>query len=99
MSKKYEISELKDNEFPFDRNIEENKIISKRTELEYVFKNNNYQDIFKNIYFTRKFAEICDLIHFSCSLHIPLILEGDTGQGRKNSNKFNGTIFWIRHNS
>ena len=93
MSKKYEISELKDNEFPFDRNIEENKIISKRTELEYVFKNNNYQDIFKNIYFTRKFAEICDLIHFSCSLHIPLILEGDTGQGKKTAINLMGQFF------
>ena len=93
MSKKYEISELKDNEFPFDRNIEENKIISKRTELEYVFKNNNYQDIFKNIYFTRKFAEICDLIHFSCSLYIPLILEGDTGQGKKTAINLMGQFF------
>ena len=75
--------ELKDNEFPFEINFEENKIISKRTELKYDYKNNDYKDIFKNIYFTRKFAEICDLIHFSCTLNIPLILEGETGQGKK----------------
>ena len=81
--KKYGILELKDNEFPFERNLEENKIISKRTELKYDYKNNDYKDIFKNIYFTRKFAEICDLIHFSCSLNIPLILEGEAGQGKK----------------
>ena len=49
--------------------------------MDYDYKNST--DIFKNVYFTRKFAEICDLIHFSCSLHIPLILEGDAGQGKK----------------
>lgn len=83
--KKYDILELKDNEFPFERNLEENKIISKRTELKYDNKNNDYKNIFKNIYFSRKFAEICDLIHFSCSLNIPLILEGETGQGKKSA--------------
>ena len=83
MSKKYEISELKDNEFLFERDIEENKIVSKRTQLKYDYKDNNYEYIFKNIYFTRKFSEICDLIHFSCCLHIPLILEGNSGQGKK----------------
>ena len=83
LNKKYEIIELKENEFPFIINNEDNKIISKRTELVYYYKNYNYQEIFKNIYFTRKFSEICDLIHFSCSLHIPLILEGELGQGKK----------------
>ena len=82
LNKKYEIPEIIENEFPFEIDFEENKIISKRTELKYDYKNIG-SDIFKNIYFTRQFSEMCDLIHFSCSLHIPLILEGDTGQGKK----------------
>ena len=93
LNKKYEIPELKDNEFPFERNIEENKIISKRTELKYDYKNNDFKEIFKNVYFTRKFAEICDLIHFSCSLHIPLILEGEMGQGKKTAIHLMGQFF------
>ena len=78
---KYGVSEFKDDEFPFDINYEENKIISKRTGLSYNYHNDD--DIPKNIYFTKKFSEICDLIHFVCTLHIPLILEGETGQGKK----------------
>ena len=81
LNKKYGISEFKDNEFPFDINYEDNKIISKRTGLSYDYHNDD--DIPKNIYFTKKFSEICDLIHFVCTLHIPLILEGETGQGKK----------------
>ena len=84
LNEKYQISDLKDNDFPFNIEYEENKIISKRTELKYDY---NYKEdpkiLFKNIYFTKKFSEICDLIHFACSLNVPLILEGDNGQGKK----------------
>ena len=93
LGKKYEIPELKDNEPPFEINYEENKIISKITELKYDYKNFSIEEIFKNIYFTRKFGEICDLIHFSCSLHIPLILEGEIGQGKKTAINLMGQFF------
>ena len=93
LNKKYEIPEFKDNEFPFERNLEENKIISKRTELKYDYKNNDFNGIFKNIYFTKKFSEICDLIHFSCTLHIPLILEGENGQGKKTAVNLMAQLF------
>lgn len=37
----------------------------------------------KEIYFTKKFSEICDTILFALSLKIPIILEGEAGQGKQ----------------
>lgn len=37
----------------------------------------------KNIYFTKKFSEICDIILFGLSLKIPFILEGESDQGKQ----------------
>jgi len=37
----------------------------------------------KNIFFTKKFSEICDIILFGLSLKIPIILEGESGQGKQ----------------
>lgn len=78
---KYKIYKFKDNENPFEENIDDKKLISKRTQLSIDFNNFNYKD--PNIYFTTKFSEICDLVHFSCATHVPLVLEGDSGQGKK----------------
>ena len=78
---KYGVYQFKDNENPFEENIDDKKLISKRTQLSIDFNNFNYKD--PNIYFTTKFSEICDLVHFSCATHVPLVLEGDSGQGKK----------------
>ena len=80
---KYDIQEFDDNEFPFY--LKKDAIKSKRTYLEYYSPRRKYEpkNMPKNIYFTRQFSEICDLIHFSCVLHIPLFLEGEIGQGKK----------------
>ena len=37
----------------------------------------------KEIFFTKKFSEICDVILFGLSLKIPIILEGEAGQGKQ----------------
>ena len=37
----------------------------------------------KEIYFTNKFSEICDEILFGLSTTIPIILEGEAGQGKQ----------------
>ena len=37
----------------------------------------------KKIFFTKKFSEICDVLHFGLSLKIPVILEGEAGQGKQ----------------
>ena len=37
----------------------------------------------KEIYFTKKFSELCDTILFGLSLRIPVILEGEAGQGKQ----------------
>ena len=37
----------------------------------------------KKIFFTKKFSEICDIILFGLSLRMPIILEGETGQGKQ----------------
>ena len=37
----------------------------------------------KEIYFTKKFSELCDTILFGLSLRIPIILEGEAGQENK----------------
>lgn len=36
----------------------------------------------KDIFFTKKFSEICDVILFGLSLRVPIILEGEQGQGK-----------------
>jgi hypothetical protein len=37
----------------------------------------------KDIFFTKKFSEMCDTILFALSLRIPIILEGEAGQGKQ----------------
>ena len=37
----------------------------------------------KNIFFTKKFSEMCDIILFGLSLKLPIILEGEAGQGKQ----------------
>ena len=37
----------------------------------------------ERIFFTKKFSEICDIILFGLSLKIPIILEGESGQGKQ----------------
>ena len=37
----------------------------------------------KKIFFTKKFSEMCDIILFGLSLRLPIILEGETGQGKQ----------------
>ena len=37
----------------------------------------------KEIFFTKKFSEICDVILFGLCLKIPIILEGEAGQGKQ----------------
>ena len=37
----------------------------------------------KEIFFTKKFSEICDVILFGLSMRIPVILEGEAGQGKQ----------------
>ena len=82
LNEKYDVYDFNDDEFPFE--INENKIVSKRTNLKCDFKTKTeINEIFKHIFFTKKFSEICDLIHFSISTKVPLLLEGENGQGKK----------------
>ena len=37
----------------------------------------------KEIFFTKKFSEICDVLLFGLCLKIPVILEGEAGQGKQ----------------
>jgi len=37
----------------------------------------------KEIFFTKKFSEVCDTILFGLSLRLPVILEGEAGQGKQ----------------
>ena len=37
----------------------------------------------KNIFFTKKFSELCDVLLFGLSLGLPIILEGEAGQGKQ----------------
>ena len=37
----------------------------------------------KKIFFTKKFSEMCDIILFGLSLKLPIILEGEAGQGKQ----------------
>ena len=37
----------------------------------------------KKIFFTKKFSEMCDVLLFGLSLKIPIILEGEAGQGKQ----------------
>ena len=37
----------------------------------------------KKIFFTKKFSEMCDVILFGLSLRLPIILEGEAGQGKQ----------------
>ena len=37
----------------------------------------------KNIFFTKKFSEMCDIILLGLSLKLPIILEGESGQGKQ----------------
>ena len=37
----------------------------------------------KEIFFTKKFSELCDTILFGLSLRLPVILEGEAGQGKQ----------------
>ena len=36
-----------------------------------------------NIYFTKKFAELCDVLYFSLVTRTPIILEGESGIGKQ----------------
>ena len=74
-------------------------IQSKITKLEYIslnyksFKNEELIDneIFKNEYrivFTKKFSEMCDLIHFGIVTDTPIIFEGEPGQGKQTAIKY-----------
>ena len=77
---KYKIKEFEDNVIPFE--LSDNKIISKRTGLSNDLYDQNI--ILSNkVYFTNTFSELCELIHFACALRIPLILDGEIGQGKK----------------
>ena len=37
----------------------------------------------KKFFFTKKFSEMCDIILFGLSLELPIILEGEAGQGKQ----------------
>ena len=40
------------------------------------------------IVFTRKFSEMCDLIHFGIVTDTPIIFEGEPGQGKQTAIKY-----------
>ena len=70
-------------------NIKHYKIEKKTIE-----KNNNDENKINisNLVFTQKIKELIDVIHFGLSTNIPLILEGEYGQGKMTSIKYYATI-------
>ena len=72
-------------------------IKSKITNLEYrtlndkLNENDNEENNIKKKYrivFTRKFSEMCDLIHFGITTDTPIIFEGEPGQGKQTAIKY-----------
>ena len=48
----------------------------------------------KEIYFIKKFSELCDIILFGLSLRIPVILEDEAGQGKQTAIHY---IIWQKN--
>ena len=67
---------------------DQNAIISKNTHLYIVKSDANDINISEDIAFTEQFCENIDIIHTSIRLNIPLILEGEQGQGKKTALKY-----------
>ena len=76
------ISKRSQLEYPYKVKYSENNSNEFHQEDEEVSKK-FFENINRNIFFTKKFSEICDLIHFSFCSKTPLILEGEVGQGKK----------------
>ena len=57
LNNSFNIPEFEDNKSPFIQDKKDNTIISNRTQLKYIYKNkNDFEDINRDIYFTRKFS-------------------------------------------
>ena len=71
-------------------------ILSKNTHM-YIEKYNANNNLLDDYAFTEQFSEIIDIIHFSLKLKIPLILEGEEGQGKKTALKYIFRLFNIKN--
>ena len=90
-AKKYNIKIAKDliDESPLEISVNEKgfKVIkSKLTNLEIMTKSNNLSEM--KVYFSQNLIKMINLVHFSISTHVPIILDAELTQGKKTSIKY-----------
>ena len=84
LKEKFELNldDYEDGICPFEKPEENDFLQSKRFKIKMSSFQKEIELYDKEIVFTKKFSELCDIILFGLSIRMPVILEGEAGQGK-----------------
>ena len=91
---KLNIHNYEDGKCPFERQ-EKLYLQSKIYKMKMLSFQKDIELYNKDIFFTKKFSEVCDIILLGLRLRIPVILEGEAGQGKQTAINYMANILGL----